>query len=277
MFRAVPLTTGRLAVTVVGSGPALLLAHGWPHSRHVWDLVLDRLATDHTVIAPDLPGVGDSDAPPSFDAATVAGCLDEACRALGLGEYAVIAIDAAVPAATWLTLAHPDRVRAAVLMESALPGLPGAEDFLAGGPPWWFGFHAAAGLAETVLVGHEAEYVTWFLDAGAPGGIDGELRGRLVDAHTGRDRLRHGFGYYRALPRTAQQLAVAARRGSRVPTLAIGSSPVGDTLARQLAPLCDDLVSAVLPDTGHIIPLDAPGALLDLVLPFLRDVEATRA
>ncbi|MGW4587354.1 alpha/beta fold hydrolase [Amycolatopsis thermoflava] len=55
-----------------------------------------------------------------------------------------------------------------------------------------------------------------------------------------------------------------------VPTLAVGAHPVGDALARQLRPVTDDLTSRLIPDCGHIIPLDRPAELLSVLEPFLR-------
>ncbi len=86
-------------------------------------------------------------------------------------------------------------------MESLLGRLPGAESFLAGGAPWWFGFHAVPGLAETVLEGNEARYLDWFLDTGTLGdGVRPAVRDAFVRAYTGREALRCAFSYYRALP-----------------------------------------------------------------------------
>jgi pimeloyl-ACP methyl ester carboxylesterase len=176
-----------------------------------------------------------------------------------------------------LGLRRPDLVRRLVLMESLLGRLPGAEAFLAGGAPWWFGFHTApgtedgTGLAETVLAGHEAEYVEWFLAQGTLGeGIEPAIRDAFTAAYTGREALRCAFSYYRALPESAGQIAAeTARSRLTVPTLAIGAHPVGDALARQLAPVADDVTAHLLDRTGHIVPLHRPAALLDLLLPFL--------
>lgn len=104
----------------------------------------------------------------------------------------------------------------------------GAEYFLAGGAPWWFGFHAVPGLAETVVEGNEARYIDWFPSTGTLG--DGErppIRDAFVRAYTGCEALRCAFAYYRALPETAAQIerAVATARLA-VPTMAIGSHPV---------------------------------------------------
>lgn len=76
-------------------------------------------------------------------------------------------------------------------MESVLGRRPGAEDFLADGPPWWFGFHSAApGLAETPLEGREAACIDWFLRAGTLGdGVRPALRDAFVRAYTGRERV----------------------------------------------------------------------------------------
>jgi pimeloyl-ACP methyl ester carboxylesterase len=156
-------------------------------------------------------------------------------------------------------------------MESLLGRLPGGEDFLKAGPPWWFGFHAVPDLAETVLEGSEEQYVDWFLNAGTLGdGVRPPLRDAFVRAYTGREALRCAFSYYRALPQSAEQIerAVAGARLT-VPTMAVGAHPVGDALQRQLRPITDDLTGHLIKDCGHIIPLHRPQALLSLLRPFL--------
>ncbi|GIF01339.1 hydrolase [Paractinoplanes rishiriensis] len=59
----VQIGDGVIAYTVAGAGEPLLLIHGLGGTRGTWDHVIDDLAASHTVIAPDLPGHGDSDAP----------------------------------------------------------------------------------------------------------------------------------------------------------------------------------------------------------------------
>lgn len=263
-----------LAVTVAGSGPGLVLLHGWPHTRRIWDRVIPALARNHLVIAPDLRGLGDSARPrDGYDAATLAADLAGLLDSFDLPAAAILALDASVPAAFLFALRHPERVHRLVLMESLLAPLPGAEEFLAAGPPWWFGFHAVPGLAETVLVGHEAEYIDWFLTAGTigPDRVPADLREAVIRAYTGPEALRGGFAYYRAMPENARLIATAvADSRLRVPTLALGADSVGSALYRQLSTVADDLVGRLIPECGHIIPLDRPDALLAEVVPFLR-------
>ncbi|MFC9253517.1 alpha/beta fold hydrolase [Amycolatopsis thailandensis] len=273
-----PLTLRRIATNGIhvtaataGTGPPVVLLHGFPHTWQLWREVIGPLATRHRVIAPDLRGLGASSrAADGYDAGTLAADVAGILDALGEPSAAVVAIDAAVPAAVLLALRQPDRVHRLVVMESLLGTLPGAEDFLAAGPPWWFGFHAVPGLAETVLIGHEAQYIDWFLHAGTLGrGVPAEVRKAFIDAYNGSDALRCAFSYYRALPTSARQIRDAvARGGLAMPTLAIGAHPVGRALERQLRPVAADLTGQLIPDCGHIIPLDRPKELLDLLLPF---------
>lgn len=166
---------------------------------------------------------------------------------------------------------RPDLVRQLVLIEALIGRLPGAESFLAAGPPWWFGFHAAPDLAETILLGHEALYVDWFLETGTMGReIDPAIRNEFVSAYTGAESLRCAFAHYRAMPTTARQIeaAVTGHRLS-VPTLAIGAHPVGTALHGQLRPIAHDLTEHVIENCGHIVALDRPQELLGVLSGFL--------
>jgi len=261
-----------LNVATVGAGPAVVLLHGFPHTWRLWSEIIGPLSTHHQVIAPDLRGFGASTrASDGYDAGTLAIDIDGVLDALAVRTAAVVAIDAGTPVAVLLALRRPDRVRRLVVMEALLGSLPGAEEFLAAGPPWWFGFHAVPGLAETVLIGHEAQYVDWFLTAGTRGrDVPPDIHDAFIDAYTGVDALRCAFSYYRALPTTARHLSDAVAGGRlTMPTLAIGAHPVGAALERQLRPITDDLTGHLIPDCGHIIPLDRPGELLSLLAPFL--------
>src|SRR5919197_225341 len=72
-----------------------------------------------------------------------------------------------------------------------IPELARTRRVIAAGPPWWFGFHAVPGLAETVLAGHEGAYLDFFYRAGthAGHGIDPALRDAFVEAYSGQESL----------------------------------------------------------------------------------------
>jgi len=247
-------------VAVAGSGPAILLLHGFPHTWQVWSAVIDDLARTRQVIAPDLRGLGGTTrAAGGYDAGTLADDARALLDALGIATAEVAALDLGVPPAVLLALRHPSRVTRLVVMEAVLGGLP--SDFAA---PWWFGFHNVPGLAERALAGNEGDYLDFFLRAGTYDGtgIAPGLRDAFVTAYAGRESLRCAFAHYRAMSVTADQLASDARRRLTMPVTAIGARPVGDALYRQLQPIADNLTGHLIAECGHIVPLDRPEALL---------------
>lgn len=248
--------------------------HGFPHTWEVWSAVIPQLAERHRVIAPDLRGLGASArAVDGYDARNLARDMIGLLDALDERGAAVVGLDAGAPPAFLLALEHPELVDRLVLIESTIGRLPGAEGFFRSGPPWWFGFHAVPGLAETVLAGNEAPYIDFFLRNGSASGtgIDPAVRDAFVRAYSEPDALRCAFEYYRAASTSADQIDEAtARQRLTVPTLAVGAQVVGEATARQLRPIADDLTSRTIASSGHIVPLDAPAGLLAALHPFLR-------
>lgn len=249
---------------VAGRGSPIVLLHGWPHTWKLWQQVIDLLAVEHRVIAPDLRGTGDSSrAETGYDLHTLAADVDAVLDALDVTDAVVAGIDLGAPIAWMLAERHPRRVRRLAVMEAVLANLPGAEAFFAGGPPWWFGFHAVDGLAETVLSGHEADYLGWFLDGGTATDLAAHLRDVFVASYSGRDSLRCGFAHYRRHAVNASQIGAAIARPGRtaVPTLAISGGVVGHALAGQLERITPDLQTLDMTHCGHIIPADDPTGL----------------
>ncbi|GAB7036663.1 hypothetical protein JCM9533A_05100 [Catenuloplanes niger JCM 9533] len=189
--------------------------------------------------------------------------LDE----LALGAAHVVGFDFGAAPAFALAAAHPDRVLSLTIMEAVIAGLAGAESFLSGGGPWWFGFHQApAGLAEDVMAGAEDRYIRFFLGNGSRRGVPEDLTRSIVRAYTGPASLRAAFEQYRAMPANARWNRSWAEHGRlRRPVTAVGAAAVRDATARQLCLVADDFQEHLLPDSGHIVPIDAPEAVASIV------------
>ena len=120
--RGIETPRGRVRARVGGSGPAVLLVHGWPQTHLMWHPVAPALAERFTVIAPDLPGYGDSFRPPvtedhgAHSKRALAADLVAALAELGHQSFAVAGHDRGGRVAYRMALDHPEAVtRLAVL------------------------------------------------------------------------------------------------------------------------------------------------------------------
>ncbi|MGB3373595.1 MAG: alpha/beta hydrolase [Microbacterium sp.] len=259
----------RVSVRRSGSGEPILLLHGFPHTKELWRNVEPLLtAGGHQVIAPDLRGLGDSErARTGFEAQNQAKDQVRLLDALAVDAAHVVGFDVGAAVAFALTTQHSGRVRSLTIMEAIVGGLPGAEEFFRAGGPWWFGFHQApGGLAEDIVAGSEDRYIRYFLESRARTHLPDDLAKRFIQAYTGRDSLRAAFEHYRAMPSNAETNSSWAEHGRLNLPVAAVTSTVGGLLARQLAPFADDLEEHLLPDSGHVVPLDAPQEVAEILL-----------
>lgn len=113
---SVPVADGvALHAAVGGSGPAVVLLHGFPQTHLMWRHVAADLAADHTVICPDLRGYGASDRPAETDGSvyakrTMAADVVELARRLGHDRFALAGHDRGALVAFRAALDHPGAV-----------------------------------------------------------------------------------------------------------------------------------------------------------------------
>ncbi|MFD4637174.1 alpha/beta fold hydrolase [Lentzea sp. NPDC058436] len=103
-----------------GAGPPVLLLHGHPRTHTTWHRVAPLLATDHTVVCPDLRGYGESSKPGDYSKRAMARDFVELMRQLGHERFAVAGHDRGAAAAIRLALDHPTRVTHLAVLD----GLP---------------------------------------------------------------------------------------------------------------------------------------------------------
>ncbi|HEY0517531.1 MAG TPA: alpha/beta hydrolase [Solirubrobacteraceae bacterium] len=120
--RRVQLRELRMHVAEAGEGPPLVLLHGWP--QHWWSHrhLIPQLATRYRVLAPDLRGLGWSDAPPGdYAKSTFADDVLELLDHEGIEQAFVIGHDWGGYAAFLLALEHPQRVRRMIALDIPPP------------------------------------------------------------------------------------------------------------------------------------------------------------
>ena len=210
-------------------GEVIVLLAGFPESWFAWRKVMPLLASSYRIIAPDLPGQGDSDRPQGgYDTQTLATAVHGLLQHLGVYRCCMAAHDVGAWVAYPYAALFGGEVRRLVLMDAGIPGIT-LPDALPTAPDqawrtWHFAFHALQDLPELLLAGREREYLDWFLrrkTANPEAFSDADIA-EYLRVFTKVGGLRAGLAYYRAAePRLQRQgqachAAAGARRRPRL-------------------------------------------------------------
>jgi pimeloyl-ACP methyl ester carboxylesterase len=267
----------RLGASLSGnpSDPALLLLHGWPHSKEAYDQVIDELSPHHFVLAFDLPAIGDSHGlPRSAEKIELANILLTAAEQAGAHSMVIAGFDVGGMIAFAAARAHEKRIRGAVIMNTVVPGIEPWEETLADARIWHFAFHAIPRLPELLVGGHEREYFDYFANVlvGNKKAFTERHRDRFARAYSRPEALCAGFDWYRAMPTDAKHNR--SHQKIEVPVLYLRGDAAGDSPEDYLPGLraagVANITGGVLPRCGEIAPLEAPEAFKQALLNFAR-------
>jgi pimeloyl-ACP methyl ester carboxylesterase len=142
-----------LHYVIAGSGPPVVLIHGWPQTWYEWRHTIAALSPHYTVIAPDMRGIGDSSRPLSgYDKRTIANDIWRlVSEKLGYRRFRLVGHDWGGPTAFALAADHPDAVEQLAIVDVVIPGDGG--DFSQGGRRWHHQFHVTPDLPEALVQG----------------------------------------------------------------------------------------------------------------------------
>lgn len=244
-----------------GSGPPLILLHGWPTTWWEWADVMPALATTHTVIAFDLPGIGASGIPSGgYDKVTTAARIREGVHELGFtGPISIMAHDTGTLVAYPYARDYPNEVTRLAALETPLSGF-GLEDFY--GVSFHLGLNQVAGPVPERLIDNDdvSTYLGWlFSGARHPERIDQSV---FFAAYASPARRTAGYEYYRSFGADAANNQANAHKRLAMPVLAMGAEfAFGPLVGASFDQVADDVRTVVAPDSGHWIAAENPDFL----------------
>ena len=270
--RTVEVDGLKIHYLTAGSGPFLILFHGYAQSSHMWKAAIPALAKRFTVIAPDLPGFGDSAIPvDGLDMKTAATRMHALARHLNVTRTRVVGHDIGLMVAYAYAAMYPTEVEKLVVMDAFLPGVGEWETTYHNPFLWHFFFNGPT--PEALVKGRERIYFEHFWNdfAADPKRSVSEADRRLYTAGYARPgRMRAGWAYFAAFPQTAKDFAQLAKTKLPMPVLVIsGEKAGGDGLGRQLKLAASNVTPIVLKDTGHWVLDERPKETLEALQRFL--------
>jgi pimeloyl-ACP methyl ester carboxylesterase len=263
----------QLHYLIAGSGPAVLLLHGYTQTSRMWRPIIPLLAEKFTVIAPDLPGIGDSSIPADnkIDMVAAAKQIHDLVRSLQIDKARVVGHDIGLMVAYAYAAQFPGETEKLAVMDAFLPGVPGWEPIYNDPNTWHFRFNGE--YPEKLVKGRERTYFEYFwnvLAAEKTRSIPEADRKAYTAAYSRPGRMHAGWAYFVSWPQLARNFAQLSQIELTMPVLSIGGDKsLGNELAEQMKLVATDVTVVVLKDTGHWISEERPKETSDALLKFL--------
>ena len=262
-----------LNVRVGGQGPAVVMLHGYGETGDMWAPLAIKLMKDHTVIVPDLRGMGRSDHPAGgYDkknqARDIAGVLDT----LKIGNVSVVAHDIGNMVAYAFTAENPARVTKLVLMDAPVPGVGPWDEILKNPLLWHFRFGGPD--MERLVKGRERIYLDRFWNefSANPKNFDEASRRHYAKFYALPGAMHSGFAQFAAFDQDAIDNKVYLAKGPLpMPVLAVGGEKsFGTTMATVTQFAASNVTGAVIPGAGHWLMEEQPEATVKVIADFLK-------
>jgi len=262
----------KLHYLTAGHGPAVILLHGYTQTSRMWRPIIPLLAEKFTVIAPDLPGIGDSEIPTTgLNMKTAAIRIHGLAKSLGVERARVVGHDIGLMVAYAYAAQFPAEVEKLVVMDAFLPGVAGWESVYNNPGIWHFRFNGPT--PEALARGRERIYFEHFWNnfaADKTRSIPEADRVAYAAAYARPGRMRAGWAYFVSFQQAAKDFAELSRTKLTMPVLAIGGEKAnGDLLGQQMKIVASDATMVVLKDTGHWVLEEKPKETTDALMKFL--------
>ena len=261
-----------LHVRVGGHGPAVVLLHGFGDSGDMWAPVAARLVKDHTVVVPDLRGMGLSAHPDTGytkknEAVDIAGVMD----ALKIDHAELVTHDIGNMVGYALAAQYPARITKWVVIDAPLPGVGNWAAQLSNPKTWHFNFHGPD--EERLVAGRERIYLDRFWNelSDDPKRIDEATRRHYAKLYAMPHAIHDAFEQFVAFPQDGiDNRAFLAKGKLTMPVLALGGEKsYGAGMKTELEFVAANVSGGVVPNSGHWVMEENPDATTRLIVGFL--------
>lgn len=255
-----------------GHGPAVILLHGYTQTSRMWRPIIPLLAEKFTVIAPDLPGIGDSEIPKDgLDMKTAAIRIHALVKTLGVEKARVVGHDIGLMVAYAYAAQFPAETEKLIVMDAFLPGVAGWEDVYNNPGIWHFRFNGPT--PEALVRGRERIYFDYFWNdfaADKTRSLPEADRAAYTAAYARPGRMRAGWAYFVSFQQAARDFAQLSQSKLAMPVLAIGGEKAnGQVLGEQMKIVATNATMVVLKNTGHWVLEENPQETTDALMKFL--------
>ena len=262
----------KLHYMTAGHGTPLILLHGYAETSLMWKPIIPVLAERFTVIAPDLPGIGDSDIPADgLDMKNAAIRIHDLAKSLGVQKAEVVGHDIGLMVAYAYAAQFPTEVTKLVLMDAFLPGVAGWEAVYDNPQIWHFRFNGPT--PEALVKGRERIYFDYFWNdfaADKTHSIPEVDRRAYAAAYARPGRMHAGWAYFVSFLQAAKDFAQLSQNKLTMPVLTIGGDKsLGVALGQQAKLVATDATVVVLKNTGHWVLEEQPKETIEALQKFL--------
>ena len=256
-----------------GTGPVVILVHGFPEDWYEWHKIMPRLSKKFTVIAVDLRGIGGSKATlAGYEKANMAEDIHQLIVHLKLRRVYIAGHDIGGMVAYAFLRSHPEETRGTMIIDVGLPGLSPWEEDKVNPVLWHFGFHQMPKLPEQLIAGRqfiyfrEAFFDRFTLNNKAI--TDDEVT-HYANSYGTPEQLRAGLEFYRAFP-ADEKFNSAQQSRLDVPIVLAGADhSVAPNLPRIAESLrkngCANVTIEVIAKSGHYVAEEQPEIVAGLI------------
>lgn len=270
--RSAAINGTKIHYTIGGSGPAVILLHGFAETSQMWTPILPTLAAKFTVVAADLPGIGESSIPTGeMGMKRAAIMVHDLVRSIGIEKARVVGHDIGLMVAYAYAALFPLETEKLAVMDAFLPGVQGWESIYNSPNYWHFRFNGRT--AEALVKGREKIYFAYFWDglaADKDRSIPKADRKAYLAAYSRPGRMRASWEYFVSWAQAAKDFAEMSQTKLTMPVLSIGGDKsLGEALAAQMKLVANNVTVVIVKNSGHWILEEQPRQTTDALVSFL--------